>query len=596
MLGRAMRGTIVCLAVLLAIGCGTRTTLDVDPPNRDPDGGFDAGPPDAGRDAGPPDGGVLVVDCGRSVQPTSPRRPLMLEAEASSPTGIVEQGWSLVSSPPGASAEVVPGADPSRVTVTPDAEGDFLMRYEAVDGSGRMGSCEVTVQSVVGPPVALCPEEELRTIQDEPIVVTGDGYDDEMVVAFQWELVEAPPGASPSLLGLDTPVVQLTASTRGTYRLRLTVFDADMATGSCEVAVLVTGPPEVSCPMSPVTGPTRQPLTLRARATDDLGIASRGWELLRQPSGSVATPTPPDADETRLTPDRQGEYQLRFTATDVEGLSASCEVTVIGTPTPPEVTCPETITTPPLRPVEVVATAEDDGTIASWRWSTSARPDGSTAGDPSPRNAAATEFTPDIAGVYELTVVATDDDGMTGTCTTRVEAGNVDGLRVEMFWDVGGSTDMDLHLLNPDATRWTSDNDCYYGNCNTNRSGVPILDWYGPDDEDDPRLDIDDTTGFGPENINITRPEPGTYRVGVHNFDGAGPHGVTVNIYCGGSTTVPRRTFGPVSLRGRGGSSRNDFWRVADVNITAAGCTITDLSRPDGSPWIEVYGRTRDMR
>lgn len=275
----------------------------------------------------------------------------------------------------------------------------------------------------------------------------------------------------------------------------------------------------------------------------------------------------------------------------------SCDVTVIGISTPPDLTCPARVTTAPLTAVTITATASDDGTIVRWRWTSTDHPAGSAAGAPTPNDAASTRFRPDVAGIYTLMVEATDDDGMTATCVTRVEAGNADGLRVEMFWDTD-STDMDLHLMNPDGSEWTSSHDCYYGNCNTFGSGAPILDWYGPDDIDDPRLDIDDTNGFGPENINITRPEPGTYRVGVHNFRGLGPNGVTVRIYCGGSTTTPRRTFGPVNLRGGGvSSSRNDFWRVADVTITSSGnCTIRDLSRAEGNPWIEIYSSARHRR
>ena len=241
--------------------------------------------------------------------------------------------------------------------------------------------------------------------------------------------------------------------------------------------------------------------------------------------------------------------------------------------------------------MDVTATAVDDGTIVGWRWMLTGQPDGSAAGGPSPANTATTSFTPDIAGVYQLTVTATDDDGMTGMCTTQVNAGNVDGLRVEMFWDTDG-TDMDTHLMDPTGTQWASHDDCYYGNCQSGSTST--LEWGAPGPDDNPRLDIDDTNGFGPENINITRPQPGTYRVAIHNYRGTGPNHITVSIYCGGSTTSPRQTF-HATLRGRGSSTDNDFWRVADVEITPGACTITDSSLPTG-PWVEVYSTTMNMR
>jgi hypothetical protein len=575
--------TLVGSFVVALLGCGARSTLE-QPQPRPPDGGTDAGP-DGGQ-------GPLTVDCGPAERFTAPRRAITLEASVESEAGIATQGWTLTSSPPGSSPEVSPLGVAS-VSVTPDVEGSYALRFEATDTTGRRASCEVTVRAVVGPPVAICPTEDLRTTAGVPVIVMGDGFDDDFIVSFEWELVSAPPGAMPSLVGVDGPVLELTSTTLGRHVVRLTVTDPDMSRASCDAVVRVTGPPVVSCGEPVVRAPTRQPVTLRATASDDVGIASRRWEVLTRPSGSTASPVPPDAEVTTLTPDRRGEYRLRFTATDVEGLRASCEVTVVGIPTPPEVTCPMNVDTRPLVPVEITATAVDDGTIARWGWRLDTRPPGSDARAPSPSDAARTRFTPDIAGIYTLVVTAIDDDGMMGTCTTQVSAGNVDGLRVEMFWDTDG-TDMDLHLLNPTGTRWVTPDDCYYANCNA--SSGRNLEWGAPGSDDNPRLDLDDTNGFGPENINITRPQPGTYRVAVHDFRSDRTNRVTVRIYCGGSTTTARATFGPALINRRGGASGRDFWRVVDVTIDAAGgCTVTDLSR-GGAFWIEEYSATIGMR
>ncbi|MCB9597430.1 MAG: PKD domain-containing protein [Sandaracinaceae bacterium] len=589
------RNTSLLLGFLLLLpACGSRTTLKVGtdgsvPPVPDGggfdagfDGGLDAGS-DGGFDAGPPE--ELIADCGRRNQYTSPRRPITVMGTATSSDEIVDEGWTLVDQPRTSMPAFGP-AGPGEATLTPDVEGDYLLRYDVADAAGRVATCEVVVHSVIGPPVAICPEEPLTTTIDVPLAVLGDGYDDDMVVSYQWELALEPRRSGARVRPTDEPVTEFVTPTRGDYVLRLTVVDLDMATDSCEVMITVTGPPEVMCPDSPIMAPTRQRVNVTATATDDVGIASETWELVSSPRGSTATARA--MNPTRLTPDRQGSYLLRFTATDVEGLSASCEVEVIGTPTPPTLTCPMLVTTEPLRPVDITATAEDDGMITGWRWTVSDRPPGSAAAEPTPRTSPTTTFTPDLAGVYEVTVEVTDDDGMMASCTTTVEAGNVDGLRVEMAWDTA-RTDMDLHLLNPTGTMWTSSDDCHYRNCTPR---MMSLEWGGPGTADNPRLDIDDTDGFGPENINIESPEPGIYRIGVHNFAGAGPNNTTVSIYCGGSTTTPRQTFGPVPLRG----GSDDLWRVADVEITARGCTITDLTRPDGRANISPLRTTQGMR
>ena len=80
-----------------------------------------------------------------------------------------------------------------------------------------------------------------------------------------------------------------------------------------------------------------------------------------------------------------------------------------------------------------------------------------------------------------------------------------EGLRVEMFWSTP-NTDMDVHVMDPAGTRWFTALDCNYSNC---RGGTG-LPWGDAGTVDNPRLDIDDTNGYGPENINITRAAAGS--------------------------------------------------------------------------------------
>ncbi len=248
-------------------------------------------------------------------------------------------------------------------------------------------------------------------------------------------------------------------------------------------------------------------------------------------------------------------------------------VTVIGVPTPPTLTCPMEVVTRPLTAATIEAMAEDDGLLSGWRWELVGQPAGSAAAPPSPSNRPTTRFTPDIAGMYTLRVSVRDDDGNTATCNTTVLAVSDEGLRVEMFWNTDG-TDMDLHLLSPVATAWTNDDDCHFRNC---QGGG--LNWgRAAASEDDPSLDIDDTNGFGPENINIDVPQDGTFRVGVHGWSGRGE--VTVRIYCGGSRTEPELTLGPVRV------NDGDLWKVADVNISGISCSIDELLDAAGQPLV----------
>jgi hypothetical protein len=246
---------------------------------------------------------------------------------------------------------------------------------------------------------------------------------------------------------------------------------------------------------------------------------------------------------------------------------------------PPVVTCPPALSTRPLVAVTLTgnATDPDGGVIATWRWRLVSAPMGASGTFTTP-NARTTQFTPNLVGVYTIELTVTDDEGQMASCTTTVRATG-DGIRVEMFWDTDYS-DVDLHFLRmASGSPWfNTPNDCYWSNLRPS--------WDAAGTPDDPRLDIDDRSGRGPENINIDSPVMGnTYRVGVHYYEpwslgSPGPTSVTVRIYCGDISVTPVATY-TRTLRvdsAAANDPQNDFWRVADVRWTGADmCSVTPI-------------------
>ena len=148
----------------------------------------------------------------------------------------------------------------------------------------------------------------------------------------------------------------------------------------------------------------------------------------------------------------------------------------------------------------------------------------------------------DSAGIYNVALRVRDERGVwSDWAVLTIESKPDSAIHVELTWD-HPSSDVDIHLIRAgDPTDYTSDQDCYYLNCNTSRSnGRPRLAWGPGGEEDDPRLDLDDVNGFGPENINIEEPEVAQdYLVGVYYYraDGTGgdrPTVATIRIYIGG--------------------------------------------------------------
>ena len=170
--------------------------------------------------------------------------------------------------------------------------------------------------------------------------------------------------------------------------------------------------------------------------------------------------------------------------------------------------------------------------IVDFNWSFAAVPSGSSVTMPTGNNANRT-VRPDLAGDYVGRLVVTTDDGrVSEPCDTIVTAVPGTDLWVELYWTHGGD-DMDLHLLKPGGTP-RGGGDCYYANTNPNWGDTASR-------ADDPRLDLDDIPGTGPENINISEPaDSGAYEVWVDDYSGStgdspSTTAVTVNIYIGGA-------------------------------------------------------------
>ncbi len=162
----------------------------------------------------------------------------------------------------------------------------------------------------------------------------------------------------------------------------------------------------------------------------------------------------------------------------------------------------------------------------TYSWQTSRVPAGSaTRIDVVDSSEPTVDIPVDVAGEYDVLLTVHNQLGTPSApalCTLDVVP--LDDIRVELSWD-GPYADLDLHLLeNPDAAMWDPELDMHY--CNADDPP----DWGGSGTDDDPRLDVDDRGGWGPENINIYLPAQGAYPVRVHYFATQGDLVVTAHV------------------------------------------------------------------
>ena len=211
-----------------------------------------------------------------------------------------------------------------------------------------------------------------------------------------------------------------------------------------------------------------------------------------------------------------------------------------------------------------------EGAITSYSWRVIDSPAGAftTDFDQSGVDAPFFSFWPPIAGRYVVRLQVGNSDGLSSgispTSDLEVEVIPQSRVHIQLLWD-HSTNDFDLHLTSVDrGNRICSiESDCFWRGCKPDclddSACTPLIfdENHPPFEGPNPRLDLDDTHGLGPENINIDAPGPGEYILYTHYYGLIAmdnpPTSATLRIYIDGL------------LRGeyRRQMEGNDIWRVA---------------------------------
>ncbi|MDP2342984.1 MAG: choice-of-anchor D domain-containing protein [Deltaproteobacteria bacterium] len=182
-----------------------------------------------------------------------------------------------------------------------------------------------------------------------------------------------------------------------------------------------------------------------------------------------------------------------------------------------------------------------------YQWTLLVRPIGSTAILASETNDR-TELDVDLAGLYQvqLEVFAADttrpDNAPIRSCAPAIvdiQVVPTDDLHIQLVWD-SPDADLDLHVLQEDGSAFTHEGDVYFSN---RRPVAPDDVGWSENGDENPRLDVDDDRGYGPENTNIKHPAPGSrWTVLVHYWNkqtsGDPQTNATVRLFVYGSQAI----------------------------------------------------------
>jgi uncharacterized protein YfaP (DUF2135 family) len=143
-------------------------------------------------------------------------------------------------------------------------------------------------------------------------------------------------------------------------------------------------------------------------------------------------------------------------------------------------------------------------------------------------------------GANAVRVVA-EEDGRRASDEVHVHAlVPAKDLRITLTWDTAG-TDVDLWVTGPDGEK------VFYQHAEGAAGGT---------------LDVDVTSGFGPETYTQARALPGTYRVEAHYFGDGPPTRAMLTVTRGeGSPSEERKTFRALLLR------QGDVARIGEFTV-----------------------------
>lgn len=184
------------------------------------------------------------------------------------------------------------------------------------------------------------------------------------------------------------------------------------------------------------------------------------------------------------------------------------------------------------------------------------------------------ELSASYTGYYTLTAdlyVNADENHTQNFSLSPIISAGSGTMRMVLTWGESPS-DLDSHLLTPEIDG--IEHHVYFGDHGDSLS-APYA-----------RLDVDDTSGYGPETITIYEAQPGTYRYYIYNWSG------TPDIAGCGAQVQLYNEDGLIQTVTVPASGEGNYWYVCDIDGTAGSVTIVNEVRdttPDFSAGTAAY-------
>ena len=312
------------------------------------------------------------------------------------------------------------------------AENPLINAIEIINATGNI------------PPIAVAEATPLSG--DAPLQVNFTGSnstDDVVVVSYLWDFKDGSPTSSEA-----DPVHTFTEA--NTYQVELTVEDAEGATDTDTVTIVVSAPPN-EAPVAVVSAtPTsgKAPLEVNftgSNSTDDVAVVSYLWDFKDgSPNSSIADPV--------HTFTSSGTYLVELTVEDAEGLTDTATITILVEDITNEAPVAVASATPTIgtAPLEVTfngSNSIDDIAVVSYLWNFD---DGSpSSSEENPVHS----FT--MPGTYQVELTVEDAEGLSDTDTVIIvvnETANEAPIAVASATPTSGSIPLEVSFTGSNST------------------------------------------------------------------------------------------------------------------------------------------------
>ncbi|HPF40839.1 MAG TPA: family 16 glycosylhydrolase [Phycisphaerae bacterium] len=253
-----------------------------------------------------PNAGNPVADAGADLVVILPTSSVVIDGSNSQDDGVITSvSWQQISGP---STAGLSGEDTLILTASNLVEGVYKFRLTVTDDESLVGIDDVFVTVATPEPKANAgPDQAIELPTQNSVTLAGSGSDaDGVIASYLWTQVSGPTTAD--LTNANSATATAGNLFVGAYVFELTVTDNDMNTGSDQMTVVVTNPPQnIALNKSTTVSSTGSGDLVRNGGFEaGVGISdAENWQLLAFPAGSSIATAMRDMD----TPN-SGDWRL----------------------------------------------------------------------------------------------------------------------------------------------------------------------------------------------------------------------------------------------------------------------------------------------